>query len=487
MILLVCLVLQAALLCSNLNLLDLWTDELSLEIVIRPIPEVLRIAAADVHPPLYYLLQHYWLQLPLGMDRLAQMRLLSAIFVLLTTIVLDRTWLRQVSASTRNWCLILWTLSPCIVLYGRMGRSYSLQVLTVVLTLWWARQMMEKLSARRIAWFCAGTLATLYVHYVPGIALAAAVGIALLRARQWKTAVVAGVVVATGYVPWLSPMLHSVQGWTRTGREYLLTGSRPMELAVKAGYTAASFVLGESVPDIVLVAGIILIPVAIWLAWSGAARARQPILVLAVTAAISFLGVARWVSYPFTPARLLFLYPFLVILVAAGIEVRLRVGQVAGAVLVLVSLTGLWNYFHKANYLNKGYAMPFGEIAAVIRSGPPAESTLVLVDTRNTDFPALGWYLGRSYGLELIGTAGDPERISQRAADPRLQTIWMFRNLHDISADSGNTAIENHLASTWHASRRYYQPFSPLQRAIARAVGVADPPLYLCELVEFRR
>ena len=85
--------LQAVLYLWNLALLSPWMDEAGTLIVVgRPLPELLRFAAADVHPPLYYLLLFGWQRLPLGLDWTVQARALSVIFALLGTVALDRLW-----------------------------------------------------------------------------------------------------------------------------------------------------------------------------------------------------------------------------------------------------------------------------------------------------------------------------------------------------------------------------------------------------------
>ena len=73
--------LQAALYFWNLALLSPWMDEAGTLIMVgRPLPELLRFAAADVHPPLYYLLLFGWQRLPLGLDWTVQARILSRDF-----------------------------------------------------------------------------------------------------------------------------------------------------------------------------------------------------------------------------------------------------------------------------------------------------------------------------------------------------------------------------------------------------------------------
>src|SRR5262249_19880527 len=77
--------LQALLLLSNLDLLDPWGDEwFILTHVSQPLSQV---ASSDpMHPPLYYVLLHYWIQLPWTVSPLASMRAMSAVWTLVATV-----------------------------------------------------------------------------------------------------------------------------------------------------------------------------------------------------------------------------------------------------------------------------------------------------------------------------------------------------------------------------------------------------------------
>lgn len=483
MILLIAVVLQAALLTWQLQLLDLWTDELSLEFVVAPLRQLIGIAASDVHPPLYYLLQHFWLAIPLPMTDVAQMRLLSVLFCLGATVAIDRLWLRERSATSRKWFLALWVASPCLLMYARMGRSYSLQVLSMVLAVWCAREVARREEPRRIWQFSGAALLCLYVHYVIGIALLAATGLVLLWQRRWKAIGWIAAAIAVGYLPWAAMLVKSLGTWTRQGAPYKLTGALGPELVLKAGYGALAFTGGETQPDAGLIAAMLLFPALVWLGWLGWRTARIPKLILAIVAGIGFVGVAQWVAYPFIPARVLFLFPFLLLLVVEGIAIRPAIGRWIGAAWLLLCLTGMVNYFGKANFLNKGYAMPFAEIAATIRSSSNRTSTAVLCDEYNTDFRALRHYLGSAWDVPLLYTPA----ASTLAADPRIRTLWILRNTHDISPAEYNTRFEQQLAASWRVSRHYYLPFSPLQRKLAALAGIQNPPQFFQVLTEFRR
>src|SRR5689334_20570099 len=131
-----CLIVQAALLTYRLDLLPMWNDELfTVRAAQLPLSAMLQMVRGDVHPPLYFLLAHYWVRMTSG-DVLVQLRLLSVVFTLLATVAIDRLWLRHVPSRLRLWCLALWTFSACLLLYSRMSRSYSLQVLLFVVVCW---------------------------------------------------------------------------------------------------------------------------------------------------------------------------------------------------------------------------------------------------------------------------------------------------------------------------------------------------------------
>jgi uncharacterized membrane protein len=122
--------LQALLGFWNLGLLSPWMDEAeTLMVARRPVREILRFVSEGVHPPFFFLLVHAWQRLPLGLDWAVQARALSVVFALAATVAVDRLWASRLAERGRICFLALWALSPCLLLYARMCRSYSLQLL----------------------------------------------------------------------------------------------------------------------------------------------------------------------------------------------------------------------------------------------------------------------------------------------------------------------------------------------------------------------
>jgi hypothetical protein len=50
-----------------------------------------------------------------------------------------------------------------------------------------------------------------------------------------------------------------------------------------------------------------------------------------------------------------------------------------------------------------------------------------------------------------------------------------------------NDALAGRLLATGRATVRGYLPFSPLRKRLIRAIGIAHPPGYFQELIEYRR
>jgi 4-amino-4-deoxy-L-arabinose transferase-like glycosyltransferase len=464
------LLLQALLGFWNLGLLSPWMDEAATLILERGSPaQVATIASHDVHPPGFYLLLWMWQRLPLGFDESVQARMLTVLIGLAATIAADRLLGSRLTERRRVWFLALWCLSPCFLLYARMSRSYSLQVLATIVAVGCLLRALDKPSRRANLILAAAALAAVYTHYVPGLAVIAVANVAMLLRRRWKDALLMDAAVAAGLLPWAWWLAQSLAVWGRHGGGYAAIGG-PSELVLKVAYWSMSFTAGEAVPDPILLVAMVLTP---YLAWQFRGSDRLFAAITLALACIGFIGVARWVSYPFLPARLLFLLPLLLFLFAS------RAKNPALAALLVLFLAGDWCYFHKIGFRNKQYPMPIREIASQI--GP---QDTVLVDDTNSDPPAMQWALGPS-GTVIRTTDGDAE---QRLAASTAPAVWFLRNTHDVSADGRNARFERDLGQRMRLVRvTGYGEFSPLEQALVRRLGMANPPRYFSELLEFQR
>src|SRR5688500_9429554 len=107
---------------------SLWLDEaLSVNISALPVGDLLERLRHDGHPPLYYLLLHYWIELVGDGD--TAVRALSGIIGVAT---LPLAWVaghRLAGPTAARWALLATAISPYCVRYSTETRMYSLVML----------------------------------------------------------------------------------------------------------------------------------------------------------------------------------------------------------------------------------------------------------------------------------------------------------------------------------------------------------------------
>jgi hypothetical protein len=474
---------QAVLLFWHLSLLAPWFDEADTLLFTRgPFAQAIAIPASGLHPPLYFFLLYGWMRVPFGLSWTVQARTLSVLFGLAATVAADRFWARRLGPRGRWIFLALWGTSPCLLLYFRMARSYSLQLLLATVAAGLIRDSAERPTRGRTA-ALAGVLATLlWVHYVPAAAMLAAATVALGRAGRWRTAATVDAIAVAAFLPWLPKLVWSLGVWGAHQQAYALSGSRVAEIPVKAAYWVMSFAIGETAPDWLVVAGTIFGLATV--AGLGVRRGRTwpPYIgwIAAPAAVVGFVGVMRWVSYPFIPARMLFTFPLFLTLAVAGAR-RWVIGG-----LLVASVCGIWCYFHLIGFRNKQYPMPMAEIAARIRAGSSATDSVVLADSTNSDPIGLRYALWPDRAVLETGEADTRATVAAALADPRIRTVWFLRNTHDVSTGL-DAQFESQLKASMRARTWPYENYTPLEQRLLRGVGWARPPQHFTELLEFRR
>ncbi len=468
------LCLQACLLFCALELLPIWTDELfTLNTVARPIREIIPIVQRDIHPPLYFIALRAWTKMPLPWTGVAALRAFSVMWALLATLFLDLFWTRNWQSLERYLALSLFAFSPCLLVYSRMARSYSMQVALALLALALLQYWMRAPASRRFAVGAAiAMLGLLYTHYVPGIAILAGFviigwrSVGTVRTALFLTAIVAG------YFPWLMTLTHAMERWREVSRfsaTYSLTGNPVLEQFLKLGFGVVSLTIGESF----LALSFLLVPVIVLLVILGARKPEFPkpvALMLIAAAAVGYFGVSRWVSYAFIPARLLWLLPFLSMAVALGTSdlSRRSFRNTAILLLALSYFTSDFLYFRRENFVNLGYAAPLREIAAMLNREARPED-VILADSYNTDSQALRMYLS---GRTPVVTLDPPGVSTARRLIRFAPTTWIVRNTRDISPGSISSRLQSEACAGRPERDTLFEPYAPWQKVALRIAGL---------------
>lgn len=499
--LLLCVILQCLLYGIHLNLLPMWEDETFTFATTPQSPaQIVATVRDDIHPPLYFLLAHWWIKLPISSDVLVRLRALSVVFVILTTVVLDRLWLRDSPQRLRNWFLLFWTLSPCLLLLGRMARSYSLQMLLAAVAIWCVLSIVDHPADRkRLAALVISLAALLYTHYLAGIAVWAGANLLILLQRSrlghafYKRWLAANALVVALYLPWLITLAGALQQWEHN-QVHNLTGGSWMEQPLKIAYVFYSFAFGESIPVWLLPITLVLALACVWLVASGARLRREWLWPGLFAGVVAFAGATRWVTTPFMGARLLFLLPLFLLALAAGVGAKGQVGVVLSAALMAANVAGIEAYFKAKDILNVAYLTPNQAIAENIALHSRPDDTVVWIDNMNFDEPTLAFFLPKDLRVRALDSPESIAAAKRELESGEIRHVWLVRSVHDISPGHAFEQTESQMMATWpEHSVEYYLELSPTHRAILRALEILRhqnqgvPRRYMDQVMEFQK
>lgn len=486
------LLIQAALLLPRLDLLPVWADEQQTLTLVAASPgDMLGMLRTDFHPPLYFLALKAWVWwLPQDWPLIVQVRLASVAALLLATFVLDRLWLRERLPRARVWFLLLWVSSPALLLYGRMGRSYAVQILLFAVTAALAVRWLERATVGRTAALSVATLALLYTHYVPGVATAVAVlacgayRIARGESDLGRRLALFTALVATGYLPWMAVLADAVG--RRLGAEVPpIVPVGPLDHAIRVAFTLASFTVGETLSPAAFAAAVLLVPAAVWMAARGSLAAGAPAAAV-IALLVAYLMVAHHVVISMTPSRLLFLLPCYLLLIAHGCGRARRAGPLLVAALIVISGIGTASYYRQRDFLNQAYVMPSDRIAEDVRARWSVHALLV-VDAANLDATPVLAALEGSVAVATLDRAAGAS-VQRRIDRPPRHRVLFLRHTRDRSPGQASSALRRSLAAQFTLTERLtYLPLGATEQRLLRHLRREEPPDHVLELLVFDR
>jgi 4-amino-4-deoxy-L-arabinose transferase-like glycosyltransferase len=194
-----------------------WWDEAYSAVVARgSLSEIVAaITAADFHPPLHYVLFHYW-RLVAGESEYA-LRFTAVAAGTLTVALAFATGRRLFGTLGGIAATLLFTASPFLVYYSTEARMFSLAALFALLATYLGHRAVD--GGRRDWLLVAAALAIGAYNYYYAIFAAIPIGLlALARAPRKPSALVgciaAGALAALVYAPWLPIAFGRAIEWT---------------------------------------------------------------------------------------------------------------------------------------------------------------------------------------------------------------------------------------------------------------------------------
>ncbi|MCO6452509.1 MAG: glycosyltransferase family 39 protein [Caldilineales bacterium] len=431
----------------RLDFQPLWWDEgYSVWFAGNSLGEMIRLTAADIHPPLYYALLHGWSRL-LGLAP-SSLRLLS-VFVSVAAIPL--AYLAGRDMASRRAGLIaaaLVALNPMAIFYGQEIRMYGLAATLSMAALWLGWRWGQPEARKRLGvGYALSLVAGLYTLYYFALLPIAQILWMLLAARgRWRAWLASLAAAALLYLPWIlyaGPQLLDYVSYKVTQ-----DNDTPLSLLPYWGRHLSAFTIGHLEGSLaplwpwalllLIVPGIALVLAARSAANDAEDRVRNlhsAMLYLFICLALPLLiGFIQQLQAPFIPDRfervLLFTAPALWLLLAIGFDALLReslpAALVSGGLLLLTMVASLYFFYTTPRYSNRDYR-PL--IENVRRNALPGDSVFMIFPWQTGYF----WsYLPADSDLTVLSSpASDWGEPIQSSLDQALNkgAVWFPEHL----------------------------------------------------------
>lgn len=235
---------------------SLWFDEgLSVLFAAQPLPQLFRtLIYEDLHPPLYYLLLHFWMALAGNSEWAVRMpSVLAAILLMpLSFAIVREIWAKTPpspggdesaraafsAGMSTAWHALgisaaaLVGVSPFIAYYAQETRMYSLAAMLTLATTW--AFLRARRSGARRWWLCYSGLlaASVYAQYFAAFAVPAFLLYALLLDRpSLRRTMLYSLLAALLYLPWIGPAYLQLARLLRTPDYWVTTRINPVWFA----------------------------------------------------------------------------------------------------------------------------------------------------------------------------------------------------------------------------------------------------------------
>lgn len=401
--LLLCMLLAFTLRVYRLEAQSAWHDETYCVLVAQqPLDQVLSAQAQDIHPPLYFVLLHFWLPLAGRTD--FAVRFLSGVLGVLLVAGLYRAGATWFDRRAGLVAALLGAVAPFYVAYSQEIRNYILATLLALASLYLGHRLLSSIPepSRRRSWAQWGgyvlvTAAALYAHYFAALVLIAQNAVwglwALIdgtpRIRPgWKARrqrppsrrwIAAQVVIAVLYIPQILTATRQLGSYTNPGLHLV-----PPDQVLRGCWQAFNVGLsvnGDGLTPTLAVLALIFAAGLLLLVVRRPTRRSGPIyylLACLLIPLITFLTIS--LGRPlFHPRFLLVAMPAYTLLLAGGLVALWRLWRpLGGAALVAILLVATWGlvgYYHDERF----YKADTRAVAGFLRERATADD-VILVD-----------------------------------------------------------------------------------------------------------
>jgi mannosyltransferase len=201
---------------------SLWIDEaISMLWAKLSLSQIIERAALDIHPPLYFVLLHYWIHL-FGASEFAA-RLLSAIIGIISLFMIYKVGSLVFDHEAGLLSAFIMALSGFHIWYSQDARPYSLLVLTSLLSMYFFIQLHRRRTHRDSIGYIVWSSLLIYTHYFGFFILLAqnifSCTLSFLKKERialagGKWLLLQGLLIVS-YLPWSGALMNRLLGITR--------------------------------------------------------------------------------------------------------------------------------------------------------------------------------------------------------------------------------------------------------------------------------
>lgn len=198
----------------------LWHDEgISVYIASKSLREILKETGGTDHPPLYFILLHFWIGLA-GKSEFS-LRFFSVFWGVISVALLYPLGVRIFRPGGARIAMLLLAFSPFFIRYAQEVRGYTLWVALCMLSCYFLGRGWRENSLRLWTAYAISTLSALYTHFFSVFALASQIGYVMIRRIlradgrlfPWPRLALGLSIffIALGFSPWVPHLLNQIK------------------------------------------------------------------------------------------------------------------------------------------------------------------------------------------------------------------------------------------------------------------------------------
>jgi len=412
----------------NLGKHSLWCDELlAISLGQHSIKWIIDyITYNDAHPPLFYILVHFWLKF--GTNEVF-LRILPLFFGILCIPFSYMLGGKIKNTKTSILFSFFIALSPPLILWSQIIKSYTFFTFLIILSF---ISFISYIHSKKEKWLFLLTISNiliLYTHNFGFISIFIQIlGILILKKLNSKF-IFSFLITLVIYIPWLLKIPHQLA--------FTLGVKRPIPIILRLPYTLFYFIFGETINPFNLK---ILIPLFLIWIWLFIISAKNLFLLekeTKILLIISLFSPLIFVSFPSTvPQNLIPFSIFWLLFFSIGLE-KLNYKNILNYFIFLSLIPSLFFYYSDSidNYHDTSKLIPFKEIYTKIENLETKGDLILTTEKIGKDImsPSQWYYKGKN---KIIGIEGekDLEKINEIIDKPkRIFVVLDFINNPSIS------------------------------------------------------